>query len=92
MSNIAITFDTPPLKKHRKVLLILAIVNITNKNLFAQVKIKNDGKKCEICSQLTIKTPERKTPFSSVSIVNSEQVNVSWVSAYISIFTGIMEL
>ena len=28
---------------------------------------------CEICSKLTL-----KTPFSSVSIVDSEQVNISW--------------
>ena len=33
--------------------------------------------KGEICSKLTIKTPER-SPFSSVSIVGVEQVNVSW--------------
>ena len=31
-------------------------------------------KDVKICSKLTI-----KTPFSSVSIVNFEQVNVSWV-------------
>ena len=33
---------------------------------------------CEICSKLTIKTPERYfIPFSSNSIVDFEQVNVS---------------
>ena len=39
-------------------------------------------KRCEICSKLTIKTPERRqcfTPFSTVSIVDFEQVNVSWL-------------
>ena len=42
-------------------------------------KNKNTWKRCEICSKLIIKTPELYfTPFSSVSIVDSEQVNVSW--------------
>ena len=39
-------------------------------------------KRCEICSKLTIKTPERRTnftTFSSVSSIDFEQVNVSWV-------------
>ena len=41
-------------------------------------KNKNTWKRCEICSKLIIKTPELYfTPFSSVSIVDSEQVNVS---------------
>ena len=34
-------------------------------------------RRCEICSTLTIKT--YSTPFSSVSIVHSEQVNISWI-------------
>ena len=37
--------------------------------------------RCEICSKLTIKIPERRTYFthcSSVSIVNFEQVNAGW--------------
>ena len=54
----------------------------------------NNRNSCEICSKLTIKTPERLDcsrsgvfilnfehilkPFSSVSIVYFEQVNVSW--------------
>ena len=36
----------------------------------------------EICSKLTMKSPDRKitieTPFTCVSIVDFEQVNVSW--------------
>ena len=58
-------------------------------------------KKCEICSKLTIKTPERRHCrrsrsavfivnfehilhfFSSVSIVDFEQVNVRWVLSVI---------
>ena len=58
---------------------------------------RNTRKRCEICSKLTIKTPESRqcgrgvvlvffivnfqhiTPFSSVSFVDFEQVNFSWV-------------
>ena len=46
-----------------------------------KVSNRNTRKRCEICSKLTIKIPERKTyftPFSSVSIVNVEQVNTGW--------------
>ena len=35
-----------------------------------KVNNRNTRKKCEICSKLTIKTPERRQLF--------EQVNVSW--------------
>ena len=56
-------------------------------------------KRCEICSQLTIKTPELGTyftPCSSVSIVNFQWVNTGWgrsirkykVSAMSSIVNG----
>ena len=59
-----------------------------------KVNNKNTGKRYEIFSKLTVKTPEQLqwrrsdvfivdikhvlTPFSSVSIVDFEQVNVSW--------------
>ena len=56
---------------------------------------KNTRKKCELCSKLTIKTPERVvvnffivnlltyfTPFSSVSTACFEQVNGSWVFCF----------
>ena len=58
-------------------------------------KTGKTSKRCEICSKLTIKTPERRQwrrsgvfinfnhishLFSSVSIVDFEQVNVSWVT------------
>ena len=36
--------------------------------------IRNIRNRCEICLKLT-----RKTPFSSASIAEFEQVNVSWV-------------
>ena len=63
-----------------------------------KVKNRNTRKRCGICSKLTIKTPERRqwrssgvfivnlehsTPFSSVSIVDFEQVNICWVISYI---------
>ena len=48
---------------------------------------RNVKTRYEICSELTIKTPDRRrwccrtyfTPCSSVSIVNFEQVNAGWV-------------
>ena len=51
-----------------------------------KVNNKNTRKK-KICPKLTIKTPERRhrqyfTPFSSVSIADFEQVNVSWLRSH----------
>ena len=51
------------------------------------VNNRNIRKRCEICSKLTMKTLERRhwhhrtyfTPFSNVSTVEFEQVNVNWV-------------
>ena len=50
-----------------------------------KVNNRNSRKSCEICSKLTIKAPEQPyfTPFSTVSIVDFEQVNVGWVFSYI---------
>ena len=53
-------------------------------NIFMfKVTNRDTRKMCEICSKLKIKTPELliyySAPFSSVSIVEFEQVNVSWV-------------
>ena len=51
--------------------------NSANTYLF-KVNSRNNRKSCEICSKLTIKTPETSfTPFSSVSVVDFEQANVS---------------
>ena len=36
---------------------------------------RNNRTRCEICSKLTIKTPERR---HGISIVNFEQVNADW--------------
>ena len=62
--------------------------------LINKVNNRNTRKSCELCSKLTIKTPERRQwrafiikfehillgkGFPSASIVNFEQVNVSWV-------------
>ena len=64
--------------------LYVIINNPVNIYLF-KVDNKSTIKRCEICSALTIKAPELRhwlwtyfTPFSSVSVVNFKQVNVSW--------------
>ena len=44
-------------------------------NYMFKVNNRNTRTRCEICSELTIKTP---TAFYSVSIVNFEQVNTGW--------------
>ena len=50
-----------------------------------KVNNRNTRTRCEICSKLTIKTPERRrrrfTPCSSVSIVNFEHVIACWEEA-----------
>ena len=45
-----------------------------------KVNKRNTSTRCEICSKLTIKTPERRyfASYFSVFIVNFEQVNVAW--------------
>ena len=57
--------------------------NYTNAKYKYLLKVnnRNNRKRCEIYTKLTIKTPERQTyfaPLSSVSIVDFEQVNVCW--------------
>ena len=51
-------------------------------NYMFKVNNRNTRARCEKCSQLTIKTPERRnwrfTPCSSVSIANFEQVKADW--------------
>ena len=69
------------------------------------VNNRNTRKRCEICSKLTIKTPERRQwrlmfslltlnmfhIFSIVSIVDFEQVKVSWVvHSALSIFKSMI--
>ena len=53
-----------------------------------KVSNRNTRTSCEICSKLTIKIPKQRlggeicsklTPFSSVPIVNFEQVYAGWV-------------
>ena len=44
-----------------------------------KINNRNTRKRCVMCSMSTIKTPERRHwLFSSVSVVDFEQVNVSW--------------
>ena len=66
-------------------------------NYMFKVNNRNTRTRCEICSKLAIKKPERRhwlrssvfivnsehfTPCSNVSIVNFEQVNVGWAIFY----------
>ena len=44
-------------------------------NYMFKINYRNTRTRCEICSRLTIKTPEL---CSSVSVVNFEQVNAGW--------------
>ena len=61
----------------------------------SEVNIRNTRKRCKICSKLIIKTRPMAsfwclycylwtyfTPFSSVSIVGFEQVNICWAMIY----------
>ena len=51
----------------------------SSRHLLVQSQNRNTGKMCEICSKLTIKTPERRHwRRSGVCIVNFEQVNAGW--------------
>ena len=45
-----------------------------------KVNNKNTRTRCEMCSKLTIKTPKRCPPCSSVSVANFEQVIAGWVT------------
>ena len=56
-----------------------------------KVKNRNIRTRCEICSKLTIKTPERRQAFASVFIFNFEQANADWIG-FISIFKDIQEV
>ena len=66
-------------------------------NIYLFIVNSSNARKNEICSKLTIKAPQRRstafivnfehisylfTPFSSVSTVGFEQVNVCWVPPY----------
>ena len=70
------------------------IQNPANIYLF-KVSNRNSRKRYEICSKLTIKTPELQhifTPFSSVSIVELEQVNITWEACLGPCQTSMVEL
>ena len=47
-------------------------------NYMFKVNNRSTKTRCEICSKLTIKTPERRQWRSSVSVVNFELVNAGW--------------
>ena len=90
------------LNKASAYLYILGNDIYTGENSWASIYLfivnnSNTKKRSEICSKLTIKSPQRRftvfivnfehisylfTPFSSVSTVCFEQVNVCWVPSY----------
>ena len=42
---------------------------------------RNTRKRCEICSMLTIKTPEQCHVVNIISLVDFDQINISWGAA-----------
>ena len=57
-------------------------------NYMFKVNNKNSRRRCEICSELTTKTPERRH-WRFVNFVNFEQENAVWVwFSSFGIFTG----
>ena len=52
-------------------------------NYMFKVNNRNTRTRCEICSKLTIKIPERRQWRHSVSIVNFEQVNAGWACSFL---------
>ena len=58
-----------------------------------KVNKRNTRTRCEICSKVIIKTPERRQwrQCSSVSIVNFEQVNAGWVSINALVIVALFE-
>ena len=55
------------------------IFNFSAGNYMFKINNRNTGTRCEICSKLIMKIPERRY-CSSVSIVNFEHVNTGWVN------------
>ena len=70
--------------KVKDILSNCVLSNILTKPAIYLLKVNNINTRirCEICSKLTIKTPERRqtyfTPYSSVYIVNFEHVTAGW--------------
>ena len=80
---------------HLKILLEEVLETYPVGNYMFKVNNRNTRTRCEICSKLTIKTPERRhwhhsvvfivnfelnfPPYSSVSILNFEHVNAYWI-------------
>ena len=78
-----------------KLIHFITMFSLPTKHLLPQINNRNSRTRCEICSKLTtIKPPEQRpwrrsgvfivnfehiSPFSSVSVVNFEQVNDCWV-------------
>ena len=69
--------------------MVLTVQSLPENIYLLKVTNKSTRKRCEMCSKLTLKTPERRqwtyfTPFCSGFIVYFEQVNVSWVITWYS--------
>ena len=71
-------------------IIVLMQDKLNSANIYLiKVNNKNTRKRCEICSKLTIKTPERNQWRQYVSMVDFEQVNVSGKDDFqISYFSG----
>ena len=58
---------------------------LTTETLEQEVNNRNTRTRCEICSELTIKTPERRRRRSSVIIVNFERIGVVLVTLLLTL-------
>ena len=68
-----------------KILLILSFDRSYPANIYLfKVSYGHTKKRCEICSELTIKTRNRRS--SGVFLINFEQMNASWVVHSVAIF------
>ena len=59
---------------------MLVKLRVTDPSPQIHVQKRKPTIRCEICSNVTTKTPERRHWRRSVSIVNFEQVNIGWDS------------
>ena len=56
--------------------ILAKAINYSANSCFLKVNNRNTRKRCEICSKLTIKTPERRHDVVNIKLI---QVNISWV-------------
>ena len=58
--------------------VLIWMCHVPTVNQFLKVSNRNTKTRCEICSKLTIKTPERRWHRSGVFIVDFEHVIARW--------------